>query len=247
MALYKTGNPVPSSAMPDVWDNNRVQDVILNSEDLEVENRTGNMIPTWNGLLKLNADAIDELMKSGGVAVYSSESVLRAATPADQHNLAVDSSTGNYYFLDTTVIALQPETTALLARMTMQPTEIQKAALNRLYYDLKQTGILAKLDGLWLGINTSRADARLNLVGNSLSLTENGSISFNIAAGWGFNNASWLDTGFNPSTAGGKFAQNSASFGVLVASAVNSGVFMGAYDGSNGLSISRTGNTLNAR
>ncbi len=46
MALYKTGNPVPSSAMPDVWDNNRVQDEILNSEELEVETRTGIMTPT---------------------------------------------------------------------------------------------------------------------------------------------------------------------------------------------------------
>ncbi|WP_338717021.1 hypothetical protein V8951_18430 [Raoultella ornithinolytica] len=184
---------------------------------------------------------------SGFVNSYDTESSLRNSRVPYKRSSAVDEFTGNYYVWDAAVIALQPETTALLARMTMQPTEIQKAALNRLYYDLKQTGILAKLDGLWLGINTSRADARLNLAGSTLPLTENGTVLFNPSSGWTFNNASWLDTGFNPSTAGGKFAQNSASFGVLVASAVNSGVFMGAYDGSNGLSISRTGNTLNAR
>ncbi|HII0344454.1 TPA: hypothetical protein ACYX9V_002280, partial [Klebsiella pneumoniae] len=50
MALYKTGNPVPSSAMPDVWDNNRVQDEILNSEELEVETRTGEKTPTLKGM-----------------------------------------------------------------------------------------------------------------------------------------------------------------------------------------------------
>ncbi|HCB9296433.1 TPA: hypothetical protein M2P18_003232, partial [Klebsiella pneumoniae] len=50
MALYKTGNSVPSSAMPDVWDNNRVQDQILNSDTLEVESRTGKMMPTWKGI-----------------------------------------------------------------------------------------------------------------------------------------------------------------------------------------------------
>lgn len=60
MALYKTGNSVPSSAMPDVWDNNRVQDVILNSDELEVETRTGEMTPTWKGVLKKNEDEIEE-------------------------------------------------------------------------------------------------------------------------------------------------------------------------------------------
>ncbi|MFU7838029.1 GDSL family lipase, partial [Raoultella planticola] len=60
MALYKTGNPVPSSAMPDVWDNNRVQDEVLNSEELEVETRMGVMTPTWKGVLKKNDDAIED-------------------------------------------------------------------------------------------------------------------------------------------------------------------------------------------
>ena len=59
MALYKTGNPVPSSAMPDVWDNNRVQDEILNSDELEVETRTGEIKPTWAGIVKNNADVIE--------------------------------------------------------------------------------------------------------------------------------------------------------------------------------------------
>ncbi|WP_259653263.1 hypothetical protein [Klebsiella oxytoca] len=59
MALYKTGNPVPSSAMPDVWDNNRVQDIMINSDELEVETRTGEIKPTWAGIVKNNADAIE--------------------------------------------------------------------------------------------------------------------------------------------------------------------------------------------
>ncbi|HIF5911620.1 TPA: hypothetical protein ACX3KH_001369 [Raoultella ornithinolytica] len=182
-----------------------------------------------------------------GVALYSTEGVLRQSIPDEGKYLAIDQSTGRYYVWDTSAPAVQDETTALLARMATQPTAIQKAALNRLYFDLKQAGILSKLDGLWLGINTSRADARLNLVGNSLPLTENGSISFNVASGWTFNSASWLDTGLNPETAAGHYTRDSASFGVLVAGASNSGVFMGAYDGASGLTISRTGNTLNAR
>lgn len=75
----------------------------------------------------------------------------------------------------------------------MQPTDVQKAAFNRLYYDLKQAGILVKLDGLWLGINTSREDARLNIVNGSLPLTENGTINYNSSSGWAFlATAGWI-------------------------------------------------------
>lgn len=178
---------------------------------------------------------------------YANEAALRAAIPYGQRDLGIDLTTGFYYLWDATTIPLQSETTAFLARMTTQPNDIQKAAINRLYYDLKQYGLLTKIDGLWLGINTSRSDARLNLASSSFTLTENGTIGFNISSGWTFSGDSWLDTGFNPSTAGGHYSKDSASFGVMVARADNSGVFMGAYDGANGLTMSRTDNILNAR
>ncbi|EOG7231290.1 hypothetical protein ACLIA6_005462, partial [Klebsiella michiganensis] len=178
---------------------------------------------------------------------YANEAALRAAIPYGQRDLGIDLTTGFYYLWDATTIPLQSETTAFLARMTTQPNDIQKAAINRLYYDLKQYGLLTKIDGLWLGINTSRSDARLNLASSSFTLTENGTIGFNISSGWTFFGDSWLDTGFNPSTAGGHYSKDSASFGVMVAGADNSGVFMGAYDGANGLTMSRTDNILNAR
>lgn len=50
MALYKTGNPVPSSAMPDIWDDNHVQDIMINSDELEVETRTGKCSRPGRGL-----------------------------------------------------------------------------------------------------------------------------------------------------------------------------------------------------
>ncbi|HID2999335.1 TPA: hypothetical protein ACXF9B_002043 [Klebsiella pneumoniae] len=241
-------NPELGSTSPAVLlDNAERLDKLLNGDATTEPDRAGVDLDTWRGMMAKNAEAISALMENGGVAVYVTESVLRASVPSDQHNLAIDQSTGNYYSWDKTAVALQQETTSLLARMTTQPTEIQKAAVNRLYYDLKQAGILAKLDGLWLGINTSRADARLNIVNSSLPLTENGTINFNTSSGWAFNGSSWLETGFNPSTAGGHYSKDSASFGVLVAGASNSGVFMGAYDGANGMTLSRTGNTLNAR
>ncbi len=182
-----------------------------------------------------------------GVALYSNEGVLRQSIPDEGKYLAIDQSTGRYYVWDTSVIPLQDETTAYLARLTTQPTAIQKAAINRLYYDLKRAGILSKLDGLWVGISTSRTDARLNLAGNSLTLTEHGGISFNATSGWKFHGSDWLDTGLNPGAATVHYGRDSASFGALVTDASNSGVFMGAFDGVSGLTLSRTDNILNGR
>ncbi|EPG8617364.1 hypothetical protein N1Z12_000703, partial [Klebsiella pneumoniae] len=91
MALYKTGNPVPSSAMPDVWDNNRVQDEILNSEELEVETRTGIMTPTWKGVLKKNEDEIEETRQN--LIPLSRQYMTLAAAQADIVNIPVNSTT----------------------------------------------------------------------------------------------------------------------------------------------------------
>ncbi|MDK6285774.1 hypothetical protein QP092_24820, partial [Klebsiella pneumoniae] len=93
MALYKTGNPVPSSAMPDVWDNNRVQDEILNSEELEVETRTGIMTPTWKGVLKKNEDEIEETRQN--LIPLSRQYMTLAAAQADIANIPLGSTT--YY------------------------------------------------------------------------------------------------------------------------------------------------------
>ncbi|EPJ3007929.1 hypothetical protein MDX36_002908, partial [Klebsiella pneumoniae] len=91
MALYKTGNPVPSSAMPDVWDNNRVQDEILNSEELEVETRTGIMTPTWKGVLKKNEDEIEETRQN--LIPLSRQYMTLADAQADIANIPEGSST----------------------------------------------------------------------------------------------------------------------------------------------------------
>ncbi|HGV5159349.1 TPA: hypothetical protein ACNG7E_004830, partial [Klebsiella pneumoniae] len=93
MALYKTGNPVPSSAMPDVWDNNRVQDEILNSEELEVETRTGIMTPTWKGVLKKNEDEIEETRQN--LIPLSRQYMTLADAQADIANIPMGSTT--YY------------------------------------------------------------------------------------------------------------------------------------------------------
>ncbi|HID2696787.1 TPA: sialate O-acetylesterase [Klebsiella pneumoniae] len=104
MALYKTGNPVPSSAMPDVWDNNRVQDEILNSEELEVETRTGIMTPTWKGVLKKNEDEIEETRQN--LIPLSRQYMTLAAAQADIANIP-DGSTTYYRSPDDSALAIE--------------------------------------------------------------------------------------------------------------------------------------------
>lgn len=47
---YNTGNPVPSSAMPDAWDNNSTIDSFVNSEEMTVINRVGIKRDTMAGM-----------------------------------------------------------------------------------------------------------------------------------------------------------------------------------------------------
>lgn len=50
MNLYKTGNSVPSADMRDIWDDNLIQDEILNGSSLVVINRKGKGLKTWSGI-----------------------------------------------------------------------------------------------------------------------------------------------------------------------------------------------------
>ncbi len=115
MALYKTGNPVPSSAMPDVWDNNRVQDEILNSEELEVETRTGIMTPTWKGVLKKNEDEIEETRQN--LIPLSRQYMTLAAAQADIANIP-DGSTTYYRSPDDSALAIE----VINSAGTLEPT-----------------------------------------------------------------------------------------------------------------------------
>ncbi|WP_416309067.1 hypothetical protein [Raoultella sp. Lac1] len=68
MTQYNTGNSVPSSAMPDAWDNNETIDNFVNSPDLSVKTRTGIERDTMAGIQK-KADDQREQMATDGAAV----------------------------------------------------------------------------------------------------------------------------------------------------------------------------------
>ncbi|HCI6965419.1 TPA: hypothetical protein NPQ09_004621, partial [Klebsiella pneumoniae] len=64
MGKYNTGNPVPSSAMPDVWDNNATIDIFVNSPELTITTRIGLKRDTMAGIEKKAADQRDKIATS---------------------------------------------------------------------------------------------------------------------------------------------------------------------------------------
>ncbi|MFM8064268.1 hypothetical protein PU662_03560 [Klebsiella pneumoniae] len=57
---YHTGNSVPSSAIPDVWDNNATIDKIVNSTEMTVKTRTGIERDTMSGMQKKFDDQLTQ-------------------------------------------------------------------------------------------------------------------------------------------------------------------------------------------
>jgi hypothetical protein len=83
--------------------------------------------------------------------------------------------------------------------------------------DLVAHGVWSKLDALWLMGTQNTTTANLNLVSSSFTLIPNGSPNFVANDGYlGVDTSStvFLNTQFNPVTAGGHYTLNSASIGV---------------------------------
>jgi hypothetical protein len=81
------------------------------------------------------------------------------------------------------------------------------------------TTTLPPIDVLWVFATNSTANANLNWLGSSYTLTQSGTVTFSAAGGgtggyYTTAGAGTMATGWNPSTAGGNYALNSASFGV---------------------------------
>ncbi|WP_193312494.1 SGNH/GDSL hydrolase family protein [Raoultella ornithinolytica] len=69
MGEYNTGNPVPSSAMPDAWDNNATIDGFVNSPELTVITRTGIEHDTLSGIQKKSDDQRVQMAEDGAAVV----------------------------------------------------------------------------------------------------------------------------------------------------------------------------------
>ncbi|SWX16256.1 flagellar biosynthesis, cell-distal portion of basal-body rod [Klebsiella pneumoniae] len=102
MTQYNTGNPVPSSAMPDVWDNNATIDEFVNSPELTLTTRTGTERDTLAGIQKKSDDQRVQMAEDGAAVVeetrqnlipLSRQYMTLAAAQADIVNIPAGSTT----------------------------------------------------------------------------------------------------------------------------------------------------------
>lgn len=140
--------------------------------------------------------------------------------------------------------ALRAETTALLARMSVQPAAARAAAYDRLIRDLIAAGVWSRLDALYVLAAHDAQAARLNWRAAAFDATVVGTMIFTAQRGYqGDGSTGYLSTGFNPTTAPSpKFIQNDAHMGLW---SLTDGVFP-AHDMGGGNSsaamLATTGN-----
>ena len=118
-----------------------------------------------------------------------------------------------------------PETVAIVAAMTDKPTDEQQVEMGRFIWTLKQGGVWAKLDLLYVfaAHTNDNGEALINWINPATAATLTNGAGGQppvFKENWGFRgsiaNKSIIDTGFNPTTANGKFTLNEASMGVYL-------------------------------
>lgn len=199
---------------------------ITNKMILEVTNdtdQTKNGKYTYDGVSVFTKSAYDPLTQSrfytdtktlNAVDYFDKTTEFLSSTPSTGRT-AFSANNAKFYRYVSYDVARQPETTAFLGRMTVTPDQLFQSILNRLVYDLKQSGVWSKLDGLWLGRNVSFEDSKLNLIGgnNLVSTGETPSYWSPTNPYWSLNKYSF-DTGVSPSSVVGvKFSRENMSIG----------------------------------
>ncbi|GLK67000.1 hypothetical protein [Hansschlegelia plantiphila] len=112
-------------------------------------------------------------------------------------------------------IALSSAADDAIDRMTVKPSAERATALRWAVARLQMAGVWDKLDALYFLAAHDEQAAYLNLRQDAFDLTKVGSGGWTADRGWqGDGATNYLDTGFTPSTAGGKFALNDALLGV---------------------------------
>lgn len=114
------------------------------------------------------------------------------------------------------------ETKAYIDAMSVKPSPAEIIMLDKCMRLIKDCGALGWLDGLYFLLGGVEQDTRINAKNpGTYNLTKINSPRFTVNGGWDANtNAGYLDTGFNPATAAGKFQQNKSCLGVGVLTAV---------------------------
>lgn len=145
------------------------------------------------------------------------------------------------------------EAQQLFARMPVQPSTTEKAAINTLFLDLKNPGYLARMDKLLVpryAVDVSAAV--LDWKGGS-SASIHGSASWSAEFGFvgGGNSTGYINSHYNPATGATNFSLNSFSVGSFVTAAgTGDSDFLFGARGSTGTQLhlfESTGNSYEAR
>lgn len=124
-----------------------------------------------------------------------------------------------------TVTAMDSDAAAYIAAMTVEPTSARMGLINDLVLALKSAGVWTKLDCLYLLAAHDAQAARLNAKSPAaFANVANGLPTYTVDRGYkgtglGSTAGGYLAGGYNPSTAGGVYALNSAHMGVWVRTA----------------------------
>lgn len=141
---------------------------------------------------------------------------------------------------------LEPETTALLARFTTPATPQRQLLINGLISALVSSGIWAKLDAFYVMAAADEQAAQRNWVADTFNLTPTNTPTFTVDRGYqGNGSTSFLDTGFNPTTASApKFTQNDAHMLIWSRTSLRNGAAV-SYDAGNANSrVARRSNVV---
>lgn len=126
---------------------------------------------------------------------------------------------------------------ALFARMTTPPTAARKQIINNLIVSLTTAGVWAKLDALYVLAAADSQAAGLNWISTSFNISVVGTPTFTADRGYNSTDAgsaNYLNTTYNPSTAGGLLTQNSAHFSLWSRTSAQNSYADGIFNGTNG-------------
>ncbi|CAM7887678.1 TPA: CotH kinase family protein [Klebsiella pneumoniae] len=96
-------NPPLGTTTPEIFlDNVKRADKLVNGPAATVPDRGGEPLDSWRLIMEKVADVLAAYQENGGVLAFASEQALLAFTPDKPNVLALDSTTGAYWFWDGT-------------------------------------------------------------------------------------------------------------------------------------------------
>ena len=107
------------------------------------------------------------------------------------------------------------ETSALIGAMTAKPSLARQALIDQTIRSLKASGVWAKLDAIhFIAAHTSQAGYLNWKNPATITITESAAGgTFTADRGYLSDGTAYLNTNYNPTSVGGNFTQNSASYG----------------------------------